>query len=46
MTLFAVSTFHSVAAGGDRSAHRVFVPGDLDLDIQTPLSEGPNTSSL
>jgi len=31
MTLFAVSAFHSVAVGGDGSAQRVFVPGDLDL---------------
>jgi len=30
VTLFAASAFHSVAAGGDASAQRVFVPGDLD----------------
>jgi len=31
VTLFAESAFHSVAVGGDGSALRVFVPGDLDL---------------
>jgi len=31
MTLFAASAFHSVAAEGDGSAQRVFVPGDLDV---------------
>jgi len=30
ITLFAVSAFHSVAAGGDKSAQRVFVHYDLD----------------
>ena len=30
VTSFAASAFHSVAAGGDWSARRVFVPGDLD----------------
>jgi len=45
MTLFAASAFHSVAAGGDGSAQRVFVPGDLDIDIQTHPREGPNMSS-
>jgi len=45
MTSFTAKAFHSVAAGGDGSAERVFVPGDLDIDIQTRPSEGPNTSS-
>jgi len=31
VTLFAATAFHYVTAGGDGSAQRVFVPGDLDL---------------
>jgi len=44
VTLFAASAFHSVAAAGDGTVQRVFVPGDLD--IQTRPSEGPHTSSV
>jgi len=40
--LFTASTFHSIAA----SAQSVFGPGDLDLHIQSRLSDGPNTSSM
>jgi len=31
VTSFAASAFHSVAAGSDESARRVFIPGDLTL---------------
>jgi len=30
MTLFSASAFHSVTTGGDGSAQRIFVPGNLD----------------
>ena len=46
VTSFAASTYHSVVAGVDGSGSTFFVPGDLDLDIQTCLCEGPNTSSV
>ena len=29
-----------------RAENAFFVPGDLDIDIQTRPSEGPNTSSV
>jgi len=37
-------TNHMQAA--ERAENAVFVPGDLDLDIQTCPSEGPNMTSL
>jgi len=49
MSLFAVNTFHSIAAGGrwKRIAHFLsLVTLSFNLDIQTRLNEGPNTSSL
>ena len=42
MTLFAASAYHLYAARSDGSAERFFVPGDLDLDIHTRPSLGPN----
>jgi len=48
LTLFAASMCHSIAAAGDGSAQRVFVPGDIDQDlgIQIQPSEEPKTYSL
>jgi len=35
-----------IVSGDDLTVFRFFVPDDLDFDIQTRPSEGPNTSSL
>jgi len=39
-------TKHKPYAGRWRPKNAIFICGDLDLDLQTHLSEGPNTSSI